>query len=91
MFVTYVKPHKAVSRDTVARWTKVILKESGINTDVYSAHSTRAASVSKASNRQVPIDQIMANAGWRSADTFRRFYNKPIEENNTMAQAVLEM
>ena len=91
LFITFGKPHKAVSRDTIARWTKATLKQSGINTEIYSAHSTRAASVSKASNRQVSIDLIMENAGWKSADTFRRFYNKPIDvDNSTMAQAILE-
>lgn len=91
LFITYAKPHKAASRDTIARWTNATLKESGIKVDIYPAHSTRAASASKANTRQVPINLIMENAGWRSAKTFRRFYNKPIEVNETMAQAVLEM
>lgn len=93
LFITYGKPHRAVSRDTISRWTKNVLNESGIDTSIYSAHSTRAASTSKANLRQVPIDVIMNNAGWKSAETFRRFYNKPIdtESSGTMTQAVLDM
>ena len=89
LFISFIKPHKPVSRDTLARWTNITLKNSGIDTDVYTAHSTRAASASKANARQVPIDEIMAKAKWRLAETFRKFYDKPIVENNNMAVAGL--
>src|SRR6056300_808269 len=74
---------ETISRDTISRWTKNILNESGIDTSIYSAHSTRAASTSKANLRQVPIDVIMNNAGWKSAETFRRFCNKPIDTDSS--------
>lgn len=88
LFISYIKPFKAVSRDTISRWTKTVLDKSGIDTTVYKAHSTRAASSSKACRNNVPIDQIMANAGWKSAQTFYRFYNKPVEFS-TMSNVVL--
>jgi hypothetical protein len=90
LFISYVKPYKSVSRDTISRWTKTVLHSSGVNTDVYKAHSTRAASASKANRENVPIDQIMANAGWKSAETFHRFYNKPVE-NSKLANVVLKI
>ena len=43
LFISYVKPYKPVSRDTISRWTKATLKLCGIDTTVFSAHSTRAA------------------------------------------------
>lgn len=82
LFISYVKPFKSVSRDTISRWTKTVLDNSGVDTNVYKAHSTRAASTSKANRGNVPIDQIMANAGWKSAETFHKFYNKPVESSN---------
>ena len=60
LFISYVKPYKPVSRDTISRWTKATLKTCGIDTTMFSAHSTRAASASKACAKAVPIHEIMA-------------------------------
>ena len=89
MFISYVKPFKAVSRDTISRWTKTVLDRSGIDTTVYKAHSTRAATSSKACRNNVPLDQIMANAGWKSAQTFYKFYNKQVESTASVSYVVL--
>jgi CRISPR/Cas system-associated exonuclease Cas4 (RecB family) len=34
LLISYVKPHKDVSRDTVARWIKTVLHRSGIDTKI---------------------------------------------------------
>lgn len=49
----------------------------GIDVTKYSAHSTRAASVSAASRASVNLDDILQTAGWSSECCFARFYNKP--------------
>ena len=90
LFISYVKPHKQISRDTISRWTKTVLQNSGVDTSIYKAHSTRAASSSKANRESVPLDQIMANAGWKSAETFHKYYNKPLE-SNSVAHVVLQL
>jgi hypothetical protein len=46
LLISYVKPNRPVSKDTVARWVKEVLTSSGIDTNVYGAHSSRAASTS---------------------------------------------
>ena len=89
LFISYVRPHKPVSRDTVSRWTKETLRICGIDTNVFTAHSTRSASVSKANEKDVPIHEIMANAGWKSAETFRKYYNKPVVQGNKLTAAIL--
>lgn len=89
LFISYVRPHKPVSRDTISRWTKETLRICGIDTNVFTAHSTRSASVSKANEKDVPIHEIMANAGWKSAETFRKYYNKPVIQGNRLAPAIL--
>ena len=48
LLVSFKRPHKAVSSATISRWMKQVLAESGINTDVFKAHSVRAASSSAA-------------------------------------------
>jgi len=90
LFISYVKPHRAVSRDTISRWAKSVLECSWIDSHKFSPHSTRAAAASRAKQKDVPLDAILAHVGWRSAETFQRFYDKPvIPANNIMASAIL--
>jgi integrase len=65
-----------VTTNTIARWLKTVLRNSGVNTDVYSAHSTRAASTSAAAANGCTFDEIMTHVGWSNANTFATFYNK---------------
>ena len=89
LFISYVRPHKPVSRDTISRWTKETLRLSGIDTKVFTAHSTMSASVSKANEKDVPVHEIMPKAGWKSAETFRKYYNKLVIQGNKLASAIL--
>ena len=43
----YGKPHKKPSKDTLRRRITQSLKKAGINTEIYTAHSTSHASASK--------------------------------------------
>jgi integrase len=81
LWLSFNKPHKPVSKDTIARWIKTVMGKAGIDTSCYAAHSTRSASTSAASSTKLPIDIIMKAAGWSSETTFQRFYNKPIEHS----------
>ncbi|MES9884369.1 MAG: tyrosine-type recombinase/integrase [Sedimenticola sp.] len=93
LLISYVKPHAAVTKDTVARWVKVIMIRSGINVGVFGAHSVRAAVCSKASQKCVPISDIMKKAGWTQESTFTRFYKKDIMKDGeqTFSNAVLKI
>jgi integrase len=88
LFVSYQKPYQPVSRDTISRWVKVVLDNAGIDTTVYSAHSTRAAATSKA-YQSVPLDILIKSAGWSSDSTFQKYFNKPVASDMTMTEAVL--
>ena len=77
-------PYRGVSRDTVSNWTKEGLKICGVDMSVFTPHSTRAASTSKAAQR-ITLPTILKTAGWRSASTFARFYKKPIQEGRSVA------
>lgn len=90
LFISFVRPHKPVSRDTISRWTKTVLKNSGIDTTKFTSHSTRAATASKAKQKDVPLDVILSHVGWSTKSTFAKFYDKPIKcQNDIMASAVL--
>ena len=90
VFITTTKPFRPVSRDTVSRWVKALLKAAGINTAEFGAGSTRAASSSKANKLGVPLEEIMASAGWSQVSTFSRFYKKEIIRN-CMPKAALSV
>ena len=47
MLLGFQKPHDEISSPTIARWIKTILKDAGIDTKVFQAHSSRSASTSK--------------------------------------------
>ena len=82
LFLTYQKPHKAASKDTIARWIKPTLTLAGIDTHVYGAHSTRSASTSAAARQGLPTTTILQSAGWCSNNTFEKFYNMDLERPN---------
>ena len=90
LFVSYTKPHKAVSRDTIGRWVKTVLSSAGIDMKKFKPHSTRAAAVSPASNASASLDEIVSTAGWSSESTFAKFYNKPVVRKSQFASSVLE-
>lgn len=78
LFISFQKPFKAVGVSTLSRWIKRVMSESGIDTDYFKAHSTRAAASSCAHNSDMPIDEIISIAGWSNARTFQLFYNKVV-------------
>ena len=55
LFVSFIKPYSGVSRDTIARWLKLVMKSAGIDLNTFSPHSTRAAATSAAEAANVPI------------------------------------
>lgn len=79
LFVALKRPHKEVSAATISRWIKLTLQKSGIDTTMFSAHSTRHATTSKAYARGVDIEVIRNKAGWsKNSEVFARFYKRPI-------------
>ena len=91
LLLSYIKPFKPISKDTLSRWIKNVLKAAGIDTDKYSPHSTRAASTSKCRSKGLQMDEIMKTAGWTNSGTFARFYEKPLEsEGQNFGKTLLE-
>lgn len=76
LFISYQKPYGPVTTDTIARWLKTVLRNSEVNTDVYSPHSTRAASTSAAAANGCTVDEIMTCVGWANARHLQHFIIK---------------
>lgn len=87
-----LRPHGPISRNTVASWTKKVLREAGIDTSRFAPHSTRAASTSAALASGININTLMAQASWKRANTFAKHYNKPIEDyKSSVTHKIIKM
>lgn len=92
LFITYKKPHHPASAQTISRWIKSLLSKSGIDTSVFTAHSTRHAATSAASRRGVSLDIIRSTAGWsHQSAVFAQFYNKPLTNRTAFANTILNL
>ena len=79
--ITYQLAKVPQSKDKITRWIKLVLERSGIDVSVHTAHSTRAASTSYATNIGVSISTIISAAGWASDSTFTKFHKKTPKSN----------
>ena len=59
LFISTVKQHNAVSKDTNSRWIKVTLGLAGIDGNVFKPHSTRAAATSAAKRKGVIVSDSL--------------------------------
>jgi hypothetical protein len=92
LFLAFKKPNGPVGTQTLSRWIKRCLCESGIDTSIFSAHSTRHAATSRARSLGVNIDAIRNTAGWSgNSTTFATFYNRTILNNepSSLARAII--
>ena len=88
LFISTRKPHKPICRDTLSNWVKKGLKLSGVNMDIFTAHSTRAASTSKVKG-SVKLSTILKTAGWRRSQTFAKYYDKVVEDDGWGVQDLI--
>jgi len=77
LFVTHGKPYRNASKDTISRWIKDSIHKAGVPS-CFTAHSTRAASVSSMMGRGIDISSILKKAGWSNQNVLHKFYNKAI-------------
>lgn len=90
LFITVKRPYHSATAQTIGRWLKHILKLSGLDTTLFTAHTTRHASTSAAARNGVSYDTIRLAAGWtKKSSAFAQFYNRPIKEDSNFAVTVL--
>lgn len=84
------KPHHALAKDTLSRWIKTVLGQSGIDITIFSAQSTGHASTLADKRGGVNIDMIRKTAGWSTkSPTFARFCDRElIMDKSSFAKAV---
>ena len=79
IFVSYQRPYKGVSTETISRWLKSVLSCAGTDVSQFKGHSVRSSSAALGAG--AAIQTIMKAAGWSSTCTFNKFYNKNIDNS----------
>ena len=78
LLLSYIKPHDEVTSSTVSGWIKKVIGLAGINTEVFTGHSSRSASSTGASLTGASVSDILKMGSWSQESVWQRFYNKPI-------------
>ena len=66
-----------------------MLSLTGVDTNTFKAHSTRAAATSKANSLGLRIEEVISQGNWSNESTFERFYNKPIMSGEKIFQKMI--
>ena len=76
--MSYQRPHKRVTSQTLARWIKVVLADAGVDPMVWKPHAVRSASSTHHTTvRQLDLGQICRLGDWSMAsNTFLKFYKR---------------
>ena len=75
LFISYVKPHKPVSAQRIAKWIKATIGEAGII--LFSAHSIRGVASTAAVKQGIMMEEVLKMADLTSESTFKKFYYRP--------------
>ena len=91
LLLSHIEPHSPVKTCTLSRWICQVLKYAGINTKMFTSHSVRAASTSKAKTLGISLSQILKKGQWSKESTWQKFYNKEIFPEATTFQSILAL
>ena len=99
LFITTVRPHHAVAKDTIARWIALAIKFANVNWPSppdnktlcsITVHDVRAVSASWAFFKGVPMEDICKAACWKTPSTFTSYYLSGVpQRDSTHGRSVL--
>ena len=90
LFLTVIKPYNPATSSTIARWLKLVLTKSGIDTNIIKAHSI-SASTSSAAIAGLTTNDILSSADWSSETVFQKFYYRPDSSKCKFGTTVLSV
>ena len=79
LFIITCEPFSPARDQTISKWVKSIMALAGIDINLYSPHSFRSASSSKAFQAGVALSSIMQRAGWLCKSTFVDHYLRHVD------------
>ena len=57
---------------------KEILKETGVDVDIFKDYSRSSSSTSKACLSGISVDDVLSRGSWSSESTWKKFYHKQV-------------
>ncbi|KAI8435449.1 hypothetical protein MSG28_003752 [Choristoneura fumiferana] len=88
LLLTVKRPFKCATAQTIGRWIKQVMAESGVDVTAFGAHSTRHAATSAAAAAGVSVDTIRKTASWtNNSQAFAKFYHRQIIDEGSFARA----
>ena len=64
LFSSYVKPYNLVTSQSLAHWVKDLLTKARIDIEMFTAYSTKGATISVALKRRLHVKGILEVADW---------------------------
>ncbi|KAK4879135.1 hypothetical protein RN001_007281 [Aquatica leii] len=91
LILTHKRSFRAASSQTISRWIKQVLNESGIDTERFSGYNVRHASTLAALRGGLHIETIRKSAGWTDkSNIFTQFYNRLRQIKENFAEVVFK-
>lgn len=89
LFLITMKPFTPASKSTISNWVRKALVKAGVDMNIFTPHSTRAAATTKMNKTNVSITTILNTAGWKNDKTFAKYYNKKIVDKDVSIKNLL--
>ena len=80
LLLSFVRPHKPISTTTLSRWCVTVMKESGINVNIFGSHQLGRRQHQSARYRGYHSKKLRSQQDGRMKKTFAQLY-KPIQED----------
>ena len=71
IFVRHRKPIREAHKETLSRWVKEVMKNAGIDVNIFKPHSCRSASSSAAKEAGVPIEETLKQRHGQIVELFK--------------------
>ena len=86
LLFSYIKPHVEVHSSTVSKWIKEMLKETGVDVDIFKGHSKLSASTSKLCLSGISVDDILSRRSCSNESTWQKLYHKQVLSKEKLFQ-----
>ena len=74
LFLSYIAPHKPISKSRLAGWIKDSINLAGVDTNIFTAHSVRGASSSKVFLQGLSAKEVIDHGSGARESTWQKFY-----------------
>ena len=75
-------PHVCLGAERIAKRALNVMREVGVNTEVFKAHSIRGAAATHLMSKNVPQNLVQSRGGWTSSATLDKYYSRLHQEKN---------